>query len=138
MKTALKIFEFGIAAILIIALIIMGMSYFNKSRDLNAISDKNYNNMQTSLSVAEYSAYDGSSKTGSDVCSAIRLHASSNFTIHVKTNASSDVDAYTAPNSYTISDPTNADYIEPTGTFTSVLNKNSNGTPISITFTQRP
>lgn len=107
----------------------LGKGFFNK----NVASASN---MSNKANAQKYAMYDNSTVTGSDVITALNSDLETGFTISVKTTGGTST-TYTVSSVYNVTDPSNANYIEPTGSFKSVLTKNSNGTVTSITFTQQ-
>lgn len=122
-------------------IIVYQLGIFGKGQDIAKASDNKLGTIQARLSQTEFSPYDNTLVAGNDVIAAIRTYSSTNFSVIVKPLTNTSGKTYgtaSNPTSYdstlTLSD---ANYIEPTGSFKATVQKNSNTTPISITFVQQ-
>lgn len=127
-------------------IIVYQLGIFGKGQDIAKASDNKLGTIQARLSQTEFAPYDNTMVSGNDVISAIRTYSNANFSVIVKplTNATtgkiygSSTGTTTNPTSYDSTlTPSNSDYIEPTGNFKATVQKNTNLTPISITFEQQ-
>lgn len=133
MGTIKKVILFIIGLIFTMAFIAEGSGYFNKSMALSKTTKGSYDSSVERIANSQYGEFDGTTVSGADAISAIRLHAADNFTVTVKTNRTSTV--YNKPQ-YSVSDITANNYIEPTKKFNAKLETNDNGSVSGITLTQ--
>jgi hypothetical protein len=125
-----------VGIVFVVVIIFVGYSFFSKSNEMSKSADSGLSSVQQSVEAARFSNFENSTCSGSDVISAIRTYATDTFTITVRTAEASTPVNYNASNSYTITNSTNANYIEPTAQFTSTLVRNNNNTVTGISFIQ--
>lgn len=123
-------------------IIVYQLGIFGKGQDIAKASDNKLATIQARLSQSEFTPYDNTLLTGNDVISAIRTYSNANFAVTVKplSNVGTGKTYGTGTNSTSYDStilPTDSNYIEPTGNFKATIQKNSNNTPVSLTFIQQ-
>ncbi|MDT8718230.1 hypothetical protein IAI10_16305 [Clostridium sp. 19966] len=126
----------SVGIILTLGVITFFVAIFGLSGPLRTLASSNLKSTVQSFTASTFSNYDNTEINGSEVISAINTKASSDLSVIVKTKSDTVGKKYNT-GSYNISDSSDPDYIEGEATFTSVLGKTTNGTIISITFTQQ-
>lgn len=129
-----KSLHLGAAVLLSILIIGMGVNFYLKGKTLFNLSSQNIDQVTNSVSKSNYTQYDNTTVSGSQVINAISLLATNQFSIAVKTTSDSTGITYNSPTGYKITDLANADYIEPTANFKSQIVKNANKTVTKILF----
>lgn len=131
-----KAIYFAVGILLTAGLITMIVFMFmGGSKMFNKASSK-ITSMDNAITEADFGLYNNKPVSGSAAENAIRVNASKTFTVVVKTNRGT-AKSYNSPSEYGLVDSTDPNFIEPTGTFDSVLDKDANGTIIGMTLTQR-
>lgn len=125
-----------VGIVFVVVIIFVGYNFFSKSNEMSKSADSGLSSVQQSVETARFTNFENTTCSGSDVISAIRTYATDSFTINVRTAEAAAATAYNAPNAYTITNSTDANYIEPTAKFSSTLERNNNNTIIGITFVQ--
>lgn len=121
--------------LLMVAVLTAAVYLWNRTQPMQKSVDGSLQDITGKISNNKYSSYDGSSVSGTEAINAIRMNASSTFTVTVKTTRNTTGKVYTTP-IYNISDISDTDYIEPTARFTSTVGRTGNGTINAITLTQ--
>lgn len=122
--------------IICIALIGLGVWLFGLGSEGVKSAGPKMTDLQTRISDSQFSEFDNRTVAGTTAINAIRMYASSSFSVTIKTKANTSGQTYQSSGGYIITDISNANYIEPTANFKSELNKSANGTVNGITLTQ--
>jgi hypothetical protein len=133
----------GIKFIKIAAAVLMGLAVvgfliylFTIGQGITKGTDQELMGIQKSLTRAKFEQFENTSVSGAQVVSCIRNNAAK-LTVKV-TNGAGTTKTYNSTNpDYTITDPSNTAYINPTGEFTSTLVVDANKTVTGITFVQK-
>ncbi|MBY6773691.1 hypothetical protein FDC64_11420 [Clostridium botulinum] len=128
-----KAIIFAVGILFTVGIIWWGTSFFGKAGNMVKTGDSSLNEVSSTISTSKFSEYDGTTVSGTQAINAIRMFATKNFTVTVNTNKGSK--AYNA-NSYSITDISDTNYIEPTAQFKCQLGKSGNDTVNSVTLTQ--
>lgn len=147
----------GVGILFFIGVVSLGLSLFNKGRDVTQKQTDSLTNLEKTLAEAEYASYDNRTVSGAEVLSAIKNYRdkSDTFAISVTTNKSTSVylnnasfgdelvtlgkaiDAKSTEDQ--IKEARSEDgtkYINPIAKFDSALRKDKNGVIAGIIFTQ--
>lgn len=128
--------KWAVGIILTIAVITSGVFLFNKSKPSIDKAGSQLDNITVQIDNSQYVGYDAKEVSGSEVASVINTKATKDLTVTVKTKSSTAGLAYNS-SSYSLTNNTNKDFIEPTARFTGAVIKTANGTVTGITFTQQ-
>lgn len=147
----------GVGILFFIGVVSLGLSLFNRGRDVTQKQSDSLSDLEKTLAESEYASYDNRTVSGAEVLSAIKNYRdkSSTFAISVTTkkgtvvylnNASfgsnvvtlgSAVDEMTIENQIKQArDEADGSYINPIAKFDSALRKDKNGVIAGIIFTQ--
>lgn len=135
MEDSTKGISFAAGVLIVIGLVSVALVIYNIVMPMLNTGVKNTSSISQRITNSGYSQYDGTTKQGSEVISAINTQASEDLKITVKTNSNPSGKSYTTT-SYNITDKDNDNYIEPTEKFDSKLVVNTNGAVTEILFTQ--
>lgn len=120
-----------------ITVISLGLLILNNGIQLGNTATTKMAKVGQSLEIADLEMYNNGNVSGSVVINAIRIHAENgDLEVSVKTGAATAAVVYTNTNRYTISDPSNINYINPIGEFNSTISKDANGIITRISFVQ--
>ncbi|HRC81162.1 MAG TPA: hypothetical protein PLF27_07235 [Sedimentibacter sp.] len=136
MSNVTTIIKLGAAVLITIAAIAIAVALFGQGADVAKNTENDIKGLNQVLVSKKFEAYNNTEVSGSNVINAIRMYAETGtLTVTVKTKAASSSITYDQSNKYTI-DPSNVNYINPVGNFTSTLTINANGVVTGISFTQ--
>ncbi len=126
----------SLATTVLVGLVVLGAAIFIVMKVLPLIynSGDKIDTITTQVENVEYSAYNNTDVSGSEVISAINTKANENITVMVVTKSGSH--SYNSA-SYNIKIVSDKDYIEPTAKFHAVVERTDNQTITGITFTQK-
>jgi len=137
MSNVTTIIKLGAAVLITIAAIAIAVALFGQGADVAKNTENDIKGLNQVLVSKKFEAYNNTEVSGSNVINAIRMYAETGtLTVTVKTKAASSSITYNQSNKYTITDPSNVNYINPVGNFTSTLTINANGVVTGISFTQ--
>ncbi|HHV30727.1 MAG TPA: hypothetical protein GXX73_14320 [Clostridium sp.] len=127
-----------IATAVILGLAVVGflVYLFTLGQGITKETDQELMGIQKSLTMAKFEQYNNSTVSGAQVISCIRSN-SSKLTIKVTNGVGTTVTYDSSNPDYTVTDPGNSAYINPTGEFTSTLEVDANKTVTGITFVQK-
>lgn len=144
---------FGSGLLLTIALITIVVMVFVLSQDPAKSASSDFNNLSSELKDQKYLTYDNTTVSGSQIANVLRRFSTEgkagNLGIKVTTgqgystwyyntvSENGDTINPTTTNTSVISDSTNPYYINPSGTFTSKIVRDSNQVIRAIVFTQQ-
>ena len=136
MSNVTTIIKLGAAVLITVVAITIAVSLFTQGQDITKSSESDLKGISQVMSSKKYEGYNNTSVSGSSVINAIKLFCESEGVIvNVKTS-SGTTKTYSKTSLYNISESSNENYINPAGTFNSVLTVNENGVVTQITFTQ--
>lgn len=137
MDNILKIVLLGAAVLLTIGVIAVGIVLYNSGQQVVSKSEQDMAGMANALSQTKFQSYDNTVVTGSQAIGAIRLYGDQGTLNIVVTTLGGTAQTYNTTNKYTITDPTNVNYINPTGNFKATLTINANKIVTAINFVQQ-
>ena len=135
--------KIGAGIVFVIALIVIGFNVFHKGDDTVTNGLNQYDSYMNSIEYQEFIKNEGNTVLGSQVVEALENLKSKpelGLTISVKTKANaSSAKNYTADSDLSAvkNNKSGNDYINPTGTFSCTVTKNSNGIVTTITYVQQ-
>jgi hypothetical protein len=127
-----------IATAVILGLAVVGflVYLFTLGQGITKETDQELMGIQKSLTMAKFQQFDNTTVSGAQVITCIRNY-STKLKITVK-NGAGTTKVYDSSNpDYTITDPSNSAYINPTGEFESTIEVDANKTVTGIKFTQK-
>jgi len=137
MSNGLKLLLIAVAALIVLAVVGYGMGLFTIGQDITKNTQKDMQGLNQSISAKKYEVYNSTTVSGSEVINAVRMYGETDLlTVTVKTKLGVSSIPYSSTSKYAISDPTVANYINPTGLFTSTLTTNTNGIVTTLAFVQ--
>lgn len=137
MSNVTTIIKLGAAVLITIAAIAIAVALFGQGADVTKNTENDIKGLNQILVSKKFEAYNNTEVSGSNVINAIRMYAETGtLTVTVKTGAAASAVTYNETTKYTITDPTNTNYINPVGNFTSTLTVNANGVVTGISFMQ--
>lgn len=137
MSNVTTIIKLGAAVLITVAAIAIAIALFGQGADITKNSESDIKGISQVIASKKYDAYNGTEVSGSSVVNAVRMYGETDtLAVSVKTKAGADK-TYKSTAKYAITDSTNNDYINPVGTFTSILTTNSNGIVTQISFAQK-
>jgi hypothetical protein len=137
MDNILKGVLLGASVLLTIGVIAIGIVLYNSSQQIVTKSEQDMVGISNALSMTKFQSYDNTVVSGSQVIGATRLYSDQGTLNVVVTTLGGTAQTYNAITRYALTDPTNVNYINPTGNFKSTLTINSNKVVISINFIQQ-
>lgn len=138
MDNILKGVLLGAAVLLTIGVIAIGIVLYNSGQQVVTKAEQDLVGISNALSMSKFQSYDNTVVSGSQVIGAIRLYSDQGtLNVVVTTLGSTTAQTYTAANKYTIIDPANVSYINPTGNFKATLTINANKVVTAINFVQQ-
>lgn len=137
MSNVTTIIKLGAAVLITIAAIAIAIALFGQGADITKSSENDIKGISQVIESKKYDAYNSTKVSGSSVVNAVRMYGETNtLTVSVKTNAAAAAVTYSSTNKYAVTDPASSNYINPVGTFASVLTTNANGIVTQISFAQ--
>lgn len=137
MDNVLKIVLLGAAVLLTIGVIAIGIVLYNSGQQVVTKSEQDLAGMSNALSQTKFESYNNTAVTGSQAIGATRLYSDQGTLNVVVTTLGGTAQTYSATNKYTITDPANVNYINPTGNFKASLTINANKVVTAINFVQQ-
>lgn len=134
MSNIQKAIMFAVGILITVGVITMGISFYGKANNMTKSADSSLNDITQTISNSKFTEYDGTTVSGTQAINAIRMYASTTFTVEVETIKGSA--SYNVSTGYNITDISNSNYIEPTAKFKSKLGKTDNNTINRITLIQ--
>jgi len=134
MSNIQKAIMFAVGILITVGVITMGISFYGKANNMTKSADSSLNDITQTISNSKFTEYDGTTVSGTQAINAIRMYASTTFTVEVETIKGSA--SYNVSTGYNITDISNSNYIEPTAKFKSKLDKTDNNTINRITLIQ--
>lgn len=139
MNNVTKLLLLAASVLITIAVITIAITIFGQGQQMTQTAEQDMQGINAVLSAKKFEAYDGKQVSGSQVINAIRMYAETGqFDVDVKTGAAASAKTYDDSTKYTVTSPTDSEYINPVGKFNSALTVNANGIVTKITFTQVP
>lgn len=157
MDNVMKALLIGASVLVTIAIIAMGMYFLNRGQDMSNQADKELTRTADQLANSKYSAYDGTTVSGSTVVSAVKSFRDmeGDLIIQITTGAhaatqylssgtiAGDIVSSTLTSLTTttaditdIKDTTNGEYVNPSGEFNASLAYDANNVVRAIIFVQ--
>lgn len=130
-----KVLELAAGVLVSILIITWAISMYFKTTPMQKSAASSTDTITQSLTTRSFSAYDGTTVSGSDVISAINTRSSNEVHVQVKTSDGTTVTYKSA--SYNLTDLNSAGYIEPNANFSATISKTSNGTVNLISFVEQ-
>lgn len=137
MDNILKGVLLGAAVLLTIGVIAISIVLYNSGQQVVTKAEQDMVGISNALSMTKFQNYDSTVVSGSQVIGATRLYADQGTLSVIVTTLGGTAQTYTAVNKYILTDPTNINYINPTGNFKSTLTINANKVVVSINFVQQ-
>lgn len=138
MSNVTTIIKLGAAVLITIAAVAIAVGIFGMGADVTKNSENDIKGLNQILVSKKFDAYNNTKVSGSSVINAIRMYAETgSVPVSVKTGAATSAVVYNQTTKYTVSDPTNANYINPVGNFTATITTNANGIVTQISFVQQ-
>lgn len=128
--------KWAVGIILTIAVITSGVFLFNKSKPSIDKAGNQLDNITVQIDSSQYVGYHGKEVSGSEVASVINTKATKDLYITVKTNSNTSGLDYNS-SSYSLTNVSDVNFIEPTARFTGEVIKTTNGTVEGIIFDQQ-
>ncbi len=129
-----------LAVVVIIALVLSAIALYMVQKSKSTINDGNtqYSELMSQYSEINATLYDGLYVSGDKVIDVIKTEGTKlTGGVTVKTLLNTTGQTYDAATSYSVTDKSANDYINPSGTFVGEVTKNANGMVTNITFTQK-
>ena len=137
MDNILKIVLLGAAVLLTIGVIAVGIVLYNSGQQVVSKSEQDLAGISNALSQTKFESYNNTLVTGSQAIGAIRFYADEGTLNIIVTTLGGTAQTYTTTNKYILTDPTNVNYINPTGNFKASLTINANKIVSAISFVQQ-
>lgn len=157
MENSMKVILMGAAVLIVIAVIGIGIYFMSQGQDMANVADKELSRTADQLANSKYSAYDGTSVSGSSVVSAVKsfrdmegdliiqittgAHAATQYLSSGTVSGDTVTSVLTALTTTSadiidLKDSTHGEYVNPSGEFSARLAYDSNGVVRAIIFTQ--
>lgn len=137
MTNVTSLLKLGAAVLITIAVIAIAVALFTMGTDITKNSEGDIKGLNQVMVTKKFDAYNNIDVSGSNVINAIKMYGETgSINVVVKTSGGTST-TYNATNKYNITSNTDANYINPVGTFSSVLTTNANGIVTTMTFTQK-
>lgn len=137
MDNILKGVLLGAAVLLTIGVIAIAIILYNSGQQVVTKAEQDMVGISNSLSMSKFQNYDNTVVSGSQAIGATRLYSDQGTLNVIVTTLGGAAQTYTATNQYTLTDPSNVNYINPTGNFKATLTINSNKIVTAINFVQQ-
>lgn len=137
MDNILKALILGASVLLVIGVISISIVLFNSGQEIVKKSEQDMADISQAISMKKFENYNNTVVSGSQVINVIRMYSeNANINVIVTTGSGTTV-TYNSTNKYSITDPTDARYINPTGKFISTITVNANKVVTAINFQQQ-
>ena len=137
MDNVLKGVLLGAAVLLTIGVIAIGIILYNSGQQVVTEAEQDMVGISNSLSMTKFQNYDNTVVSGSQVIGGIRLYGDQGTLSVIVTTLGGTAQTYTATNRYSQTDPSNINYINPTGNYKATLTINANKIVTAINFVQQ-